>query len=261
MRKPLPRWSAFVAIGLAAPLLLWLEYGSFPVDDAVLAPIIRMSLSRLLAAGVFLVLLMTQGYRVLNPVRRPLGRSLLVSLPAFAVVINNMPILSMIWGDAYVVHGTAAHWFWFALQCVAVGAFEEIAFRGVILLRLAEGRRHTHRDLLISILLTSAVFGGMHVLNLLAGADPGGVIMQIGYSFLIGAMCSVVLLKTANLWLCVVLHAIYDFCGFLMPTLGGGTWWDTPTIVFTALLAVATTIYMIVLFARMKPEEIDRIYT
>jgi membrane protease YdiL (CAAX protease family) len=84
--------------------------------------------------------------------------------------------------------------------------------------------------------------------------------MQIGYSFLIGAMCSVVLFKTANLWLCVALHAIYDFCGLLVPTLGDGSWWDVPTIVFTAVLAVATTAYMVVLFARMKPEEIDRIY-
>jgi hypothetical protein len=45
-----------------------------------------------------------------------------------------------------------------------------------------------------------------------------------------------------------------------VPTLGGGSWWDIPTIVFTVLLAVATTVYMIALFARIKPEEIDRIY-
>ena len=260
MRKPLPRWAAVLAIGLAAPLLLWLEYGGLSMDDVVLDRLIPMSLSRALAALVFLVLLLTQGYHVLDPLRRPFGKSLLWSLPAFAVVINNLPILSLIWGDAYIVHDTTAHWIWFALQCLAIGAFEEIAFRGVILLRLAEGRRRTHRGLLISILLTSAVFGAMHAVNLLSGADPGGVIMQIGYSFLIGAMCSVVLFKTANLWLCVALHAIYDFCGLLVPTLGGGSWWDTPTIVFTVLLAVATTVYMIALFARIKPEEIDRIY-
>jgi membrane protease YdiL (CAAX protease family) len=260
MRKPLPRWAAFVAIGLAAPLLLWLEYGGLSIGDEVLGKLIPMSLSRLLAAAVFFVLLLTQGYRVLDPLRRPLGKSLLLSLPAFAVVINNLPILSLIWGDAYIVHGTTAHWAWFVLQCVAIGAFEEIAFRGVILLRLAEDRRHSRRGLLISILLTSAVFGAMHAVNLLTGADPVWTVMQIGYSFLIGAMCSVVLFKTANLWLCVALHAIYDFCGLLVPTLGDGSWWDVPTIIFTAVLAVATTAYMVVLFARMKPEETDRIY-
>ena len=260
MRKSMPRWVPFLAIALAAPPLIWLEYGTFQADDAVLTPIVRMALSRLLAAAVFFVLLLSQEYRVLNPVRRPFGKSLLVSLPAFLVVVNNMPILSMARGDAYIVHGTAAHWIWFGVECLAIGLFEEIAFRGVIFLRLAEGRRHTRRGLLVSILLTSAVFGGMHAVNLLTGADPVWTIMQIGYSFLIGAMCSVVLLKTANLWLCVALHAIYDFCGMLLPTLGGGSWWDTPTIVFTALLAVATTAHMILLFARIRPEEVERIY-
>lgn len=260
LRNPLPTWAAFVAIGVAAPLLLWLEYGAVLTDDAVLQPVMQMALSRLLAAAVFFVILLTQGYHVIYPLRRPLGRSLLLTLPAFAVVINNLPILALATGEAYIVHDIPAHWFWLAAECFAIGAFEEIAFRGVVLLRLAESRRKTHKGLLVSILLTSVVFGAMHVVNLFAGAGPIAVLMQIGYSFLIGAMCSVVMFKTANLWLCVALHAIYDFCGSLVPTLGAGQLWDTPTVIFTAVLAVAVTAYMIVLFARMRPEETNCIY-
>ena len=254
------RWLPLVAILVASPLLLWLEYGKPMTDDPVLLPLMRMSLSRLAAAGVFFVILLVQDYRVLNPWRAPFGRSLLLTLPAFAVVINNMPILSMIWGDAYIIHGAPVYWIWFALESLAIGLFEEITFRGVILLRFAESRRSTHKGLLWSILLSSAVFGAMHAINLLAGASPVAVLMQVGYSFLIGAMCAVVLFKTANLFLCVVLHAVYDFCGMLLPTLGGGHWWDTPTVVFTAILAVAVTAYMVVLFARMNPRETDRLY-
>ncbi|MBE6620325.1 MAG: CPBP family intramembrane metalloprotease [Ruminococcaceae bacterium] len=259
-KRRIPTWLPFAVIGVAAPLLLWIEYGPPMTQDAVLLPLMQMTLTRTIAAAVFLVILLSQGYRVLNPLRAPFGKSLLWSLPAFAVVINNMPILSMMWGDAYIVHGGAMYWVWFALECLAIGLFEEIAFRGVILLRFAQTRRATHKGLLISILLSSAVFGAMHAVNLFAGAGPGAVLMQIGYSFLIGAMCSVVLFKTANLWLCVALHAIYDFCGALLPTLGAGHWWDTPTVIFTAVLAVATTVYMVVLFARMDPRETDRIY-
>jgi membrane protease YdiL (CAAX protease family) len=181
-------------------------------------------------------------------------------LPAFAVVINNLPILALITGQARIVRDAPVYWFWFILQCFAIGLFEEITFRGVVLLRFAESRRTSHKGLLISILLSSAVFGAMHVVNLFSGAGPLAVLMQVGYSFLIGAMCAVVMFKTANLWLCVALHAIYDFCGSLVPTLGAGKLWDTPTVVFTAVLAVATTVYMILLFARMKPRETDRIY-
>ena len=261
MRKSrMPAWAPFLAIALGAPLLLWIEYGGSLTADEVLLPLMQMTLTRAIAAAVFLVILLSQGYRVLDPLQKPFGKSLLWSIPPFLVVINNMPILSMIWGDAYIVHTGAVYWVWFALECLAIGLFEEIAFRGVILLRFAESRRATHKGLLVSILLSSAVFGAMHAVNLFAGAGPVAVLMQIGYSFLIGAMCSVVLFKTANLWLCVVLHAVYDFCGSLLPTLGAGQWWDTPTVVFTAVLAVATTVYMVLLFARMDPRETDRIY-
>ena len=250
----------FVAIAIAAPLLLLIEYGPPLTDDAVLRPIMQMTLTRALAAAVFFVIFLMQGYHVLQPFRRPFGKSLLWILPPLAVVINNLPIFSLLSGDAYLIHTDANYLIWFALECLAIGLFEEITFRGVILLRFAEKRRTTHAGLLLSILLTSAVFGAMHLINLFAGAGLPGVLMQIGYSFLIGAMCAVVMFKTANLWLCVALHAIYDFCGMLLPTLGGGTWWDTPTVIFTAVLAVATTIYMVVLFVRMKPAELDRIY-
>ena len=92
------------------------------------------------------------------------------------------------------------------------------------------------------------------------GAGIGPTILQIGYSFLIGAMCSVVLLKTRNIWICVMLHAIYDFCGTLMPTLGAGTWWDTPTVVFTAVLAVATAVYLVWQFFRLDLDEVGKIF-
>ena len=166
----------------------------------------------------------------------------------------------MMWGDAYLVHRASVYILWFVAECLAIGLFEELAFRGVIFLMFAERRYTTRKGLFWSLILSSAVFGGVHLINLLAGAGIGGVILQIGYSFLIGAMCSVVLLKTRNIWLCVVLHAVYDFCGNLMPILGGGTWWDTPTVIFTAVLAVATTVYLVWQFFKLDPDEVGQIF-
>ena len=134
-----------------------------------------------------------------------------------------------------------------------------MAFRGVVFLSLLEGRRKTKLGAFMSIAITSVVFGVVHLVNLFTGASPAAVLLQVGYSSLIGAMCSVVLMKTANIWLCVVLHAVYNFCGNVVPTLGGGSLWDTPTVIITAILAVATTAFMTVAFFKMKPQELDRI--
>ena len=260
-RRYISRKVCLAVIFAAVPLLLWLEFVKPTLtSDPVLAPLVNMTLTRLIGAVVFLVLLLNEGYRVLNPFQKPFWKSLLFALPPFLVVVNNMPILSMIWGDAYLVHNAPVYLIWFAAECLAIGLFEELAFRGVIFLMFAEKRHTTRKGLFWSLILTSAVFGGVHLVNVFMGAGIGAVIMQIGYSFLIGAMCSVVLLKTRNIWICVALHAIYDFCGTLMPTLGAGTWWDTPTVVFTAVLAVATAAYLVWQFFRLDLHEIGKIF-
>ncbi len=260
-RRRLSRRACLIIIALAAPALLYLEIGKPTLsDDLVLAPLISMALTRGIGAIVFFALILSEGFRVLNPVQKPFWRSLIFIIPPTLVVVNNMPILSLVSGDAYIVHSAPVFWIVFALECLAIGLFEEAAFRGVILLLFAERRRHTRMGLLMSILLTSAVFGLVHLVNVFMGAGIGAVIQQIGYSFLIGAMCSVVLLKTRNIWLCVLLHAVYDFCGSLVPTLGAGHWWDTPTVIITVLLAVATTAYMIWQFFRLDLNRVAEIY-
>ena len=259
-RRYLSRGVCLGVIIAVIPLLVWLEVGKPTLTaDVVLAPLVNMTLTRLLGAVVFLALLLYKGYHVVHPLQKPFWKGLLFALPPFLVVVNNMPILSMLWGDAYLVHNAPVYVLWFAAECLAIGLFEELAFRGVIFLMIAEGRHTTRKKLFWSLMLSSAVFGGVHLINLFVGGGVG-VILQMGYSFLIGAMCSVVLLKTRNIWFCVLLHAIYDFSGTLMPTLGGGTWWDTPTVIFTAVLAVATTIYLVRQFFKLDLDEVGKIF-
>ena len=260
-RRYIPRKVCLAIIFAAVPVLLWLEMGKPTLtEDPVLAPLVSMTLTRVIGAVVFLALLLHEGFHVLHPLQKPFLKGLLFTLPPLLVVVNNMPILSMMWGDAYLVHTDPAYMIWFAAECLAIGLFEEFAFRGVIFLMFAEKRHTTRKGLFWSLILSSAVFGGVHLINIFMGAGIGPTILQIGYSFLIGAMCAVVLLKTRNIWLCVALHAIYDFCGTLMPTLGGGTWWDTPTVIFTAVLAVATAVYLVWQFFRLDLDEVGKIF-
>ena len=145
------------------------------------------------------------------------------------------------------------------IECIFIALFEEAAFRGVILLGFAEKRRGNIKGLFWSIILSSAVFGAVHLLNLIE-SSPLAVLMQIGYSFLIGAMCAVVLFRTANLWLCVAIHAIFNFCGALVPTCGQGQAWDTFTVVLTVIVSVLVTVYMIFAFIKTDLKKVDEIY-
>lgn len=258
MKLKISRKAAIGVLAAGAAIMVFLEY--YPIEfavDTALNQIIRMTLTRGIGSLTFTVLLIYMGFHVHR--MSGIGRQLLFALPCFAVVINNLPIIALATGAAQVV-SPAGHVVWFVFECIFIGIFEETVFRGVIYLMLLEKRRSSTNQIFWTTVWSSAIFGGIHLINLLAGAGVGPTLLQVGYSFLIGGMCSVVLLKTRNIWLCALLHAIYDVCGLMLPTLGAGSWWDTPTIIITAVLAVAVAVYVVAALLRVTPASIAPIF-
>lgn len=227
-------------------------------EDTLTNNLIKVSFTRTVGGCIFLMLIIRMKYRVLGSVKPKHLKGALLCIPALVIVVNNLPIIGLITKNAYVERTSLIPLF--AFQCLAIGFFEELAFRGFVFPYVMEKSCSTKKGIFKSIVISGGIFGLVHMLNLLAGADPGSVFLQIGYSFLIGAMCSVVLLRTANVWICVLLHAIYDFCGYLVPTLGGGKIWDSTTVTITVILSVAVTVYMTILFFNTKAEEAENIY-
>jgi membrane protease YdiL (CAAX protease family) len=242
-------------------LLVYEFWGSDLVEALIgngdISFLVDMTVTRFIGGVIFLLILINLGYRVLNPVRAPFLRSLVFCLPAFLVAINNFPFIPVITGKA-TINGSPSMIALLLLECLCIGFFEELAFRGLFLW-IAEKKRGDKRWIFCSILLSSAAFGLIHLINLFE-SSPLSVLMQIGYSALIGAMCAVILLKTANIWLCVVVHGLFNFCGAVVPSCGYGTVWDTPTVILTAVIAVAVTVYMTVAFLRVDLGILDAVY-
>ena len=114
-----------------------------------------------------------------------------------------------------------------------------------------KNRTQSRGKIFLAIFLSSVVFGLIHFVNLFFGASIFSVALQICYSALIGALCSMVLLLTRNIWLCVILHATYNFCGGIIESYGSGTQWTLPEIIFTTVMAIIVGVYFLVVFLRM----------
>lgn len=183
-------------------------------------------------------------------------KNLAVFLPCMAVAVNNFPFIPFLEGEAYLNYDVK-HILLYALMCLCVGFFEEMAFRGCIFTVILGRRGKRFTDVFWAIVLSSAIFGAVHAVNILAGASPAAVLLQIGYSFLIGSVCSVILIKTSSIWYCVIFHAVYNFAGGAVPECGGGTLWTVPEIILTAAVAVAVAVYVIYLLIGIKPSEVD----
>lgn len=250
------------ALLLGVGLLLLLEWkkGVF-LSQEPYGRMVYDTVSRFFAAVVCIGLLCRFSLSHLFAPTKPWLRPFLVILPCFAIAINNFPFLSVFLGDAalgscmtdYVVYG---------LLCLSVGLFEEVAFRGcvftVALERIPKIESAPLR-VFVACVLSSALFGLVHLTNLLAGASVGYVILQVGYSFLIGSMCAIIMVKTSNIWYGILLHAIYNFAGGIVPEFGHGRIWTVPTIVWTAVVSVIVACYVVYLLFHIRAEEIERL--
>ena len=239
--------------------IVGLERFLAPDSDEGIVAAVEMTVTRALGGAVFIAVLIYLGYKVLNPIKKPFWRGILFSLPAICVAINNFPIYPVASGAASIT-APPERIALLVAECLMVAFFEETCFRGVVFLGFLKKRRGSLKSRFWAIVLSAAVFGAVHLINIAMGASPVAVILQVGYSFLIGAMCSVVLIKTSNLWLCVLLHAVYNFGGAIIEQCGSGHRWDAFTVTITAIIAVTTVAYMVIAFLKIKESEIARIY-
>lgn len=215
---------------------------------------VYLLMSRLVGGAACILFMLEFSYtKILSPFGNKKPLLWLLALPAFVIAINNFPFVSFLSGDCRVISGSASL-LWYAIVCLGVGFFEEMAFRGCAFMLFLEKRTGSKAKIFFAIFLSSAVFGLIHFVNIFAGSSPLAVLRQIGYSALIGALCSVVLLLTRNIWICVILHASYNFCGGIIAEYGEGIQWTGAEIVFTAVVSVIIGVYFLVLFIKMPTE-------
>ena len=219
------------------------------IPDEPSRQLIRMALLRICAIPA-LVCCITILRLCLTERRRT--RILAFFLPAMVIALNNSPWLPLAVGDAKW-NGSAAVW-WLLLQVVGVGVMEELAFRGILLPLLLDRFGRTKKGMWTSILLSSAVFGMMHFLNLLESPNLVAVLLQVGYSALLGAMCAVLFLGTGNIWYCIAVHTVYNFGGGISTYFVAGTVWDLPNVLCTLFVSVAVAGWYFYLTLKTDPK-------
>lgn len=234
MRHKLGRAAAFASM-LLLLVLYALDIASFDGADTV-----GMTVTRACGSAAFVSLIISYGTDVWRP--KSALSALLFAAPAFVIAINNFPWIPYLSGGISIT-GDARALVLFAVECLFIGIFEEAAFRGIILDLVLERFGRTKKGVFGSLVVTSAAFGFIHIFNLFAGAGFGATLQQVGYSFLIGGMCGIVFVKTKCLPLAILIHAVYDFCGYLVPRYGEGKIWTASEIALTATVALVVFVF------------------
>jgi len=97
-----------------------------------------------------------------------------------------------------------------ALNTALIGLSEEWMFRGV----LFQGLR-SRLDMWPAILLTSLLFGAVHVLNVITTGQLLEAVVQSVAAFMSGMVLLALLIRTGSIWVPIAYHALWDFGTFV----------------------------------------------
>ena len=100
---------------------------------------------------------------------------------------------------------SASQYILLLLFTVAVGFNEEIYFRGLALKFMSE------KGLKKAILLSSLIFGILHLANAFNGKNTLYLILQMLFAFLVGFVLAEIVSITKSLWAVIIWHGAHDY--------------------------------------------------
>lgn len=203
-----------IRFGLVTTLLLWVLY----IVAAVLAAIVSRgapghqlveAVGRAAASLLFLFVLWRFRWLSAAGVTRLGGwQAWLLALPV--LVYEIVTHFYAMFGDlAFVVSDPAVAGF-SALDGIAAGLMEEIAFRGVVLYGLVRVWGDSARGITRSVLASALIFGAAHLIHIGLGSPAPQTILLALSTFLAGIYYAAFVLHGRSIWPAVVLHALLN---------------------------------------------------
>ena len=174
-------------------------------------------------------------------------------IPCLLIAVNNFQWWAFFAGKMEFLRTGFLDIILFTMQCLFVGLFEELIFRGAVFSLLASIFSRDRKGLWLTYVVSSVVFALAHIFN--------GNFLQVGYTLLTGGLFAFVLIKTKNVLCCAFVHALYNWCGLLMDQLGSGVVFDIGTCVLMAIIAVICGIFVLYSVYKYPEEERKDLYT
>ena len=179
-------------------------------------------------------------------------RPWLLALPAivYSLIVSQL----VFFGSLRFEMPDPAHAAAVALNMIVDGGFQELAFRGLLLLALARAWGSSRRGVVASVLVSAALFGGMHVLNLLARDKPLSLtLLQIAETTLSGITYAALVLAGGSIWPVVAWHGLLNAL-VSARAIGIPDFRETTSMWALVILAnLPLLVYGVILLARQRP--------
>lgn len=161
------------------------------------------------AIAILIVMLLFHNSYVFTRKKEDFWNSLLLAFPMLA--ITGINLLS---NYSQIASTSIAKLINLIIFCIFIGIAEEFLCRGWIQNEFLERYSESRKSVIMSIVLSSLVFGLMHISNI-GVQTVYETILQIINATALGVLLGSVYYKSKNIWTVIFLHAFYDFAIFL----------------------------------------------
>lgn len=199
------------------------------------SPVLSLAaLEAILSAAALFMAMALGGRRALRPTMTGLRSALREGAYPVAVAGGYcaLEVTAILTATSMGVEGFSPHEGWLPsllevlVLCAFIGVFEEGLFRLLLFGGLLSRHGATRNGLLVSALVSSAVFGAMHVTEFATGWLDVLTLLQMllktAQAGILGLLLSAVLVRTHSFWGVALLHCLMNFLLLVPEVLVGG---------------------------------------
>lgn len=246
---------ALVALAVTTFVLFEIQ-GKVLTNNEIVNGMLGEMIYQFSIGALFIWLIYIMGDRRYLLFNRTTKKKLLWLIPCLVVCLVNFPWFGVFYGSVVIFN--AIYIPLYIAYVFSIALVEELVFRGVLLNIVFQYVRRSRLPYVFAVLISSAIFAAFHFFNLFTGSSIEGVLLQVGYTFLIGCLFAVVQIKMGSVWYCVILHALFNFGGmFTFMGVAYGIPWDTVFWILTIVFGLLCAGHIIVTLINMEKHKYD----
>lgn len=155
---------------------------------------------------VLIVMLIFKNSYVFTEKKEKFFKSVFLGIPILVITAINLC------GNLLTIEGVSlGNLINLILLTLFIGIAEEFLCRGWIQNEFMERFSDSKKHIILSIVLSSLIFGLMHITNIFSGQTIYETIIQIAQATAAGVLFGSIYYKTKNIWAVIFLHSMYDF--------------------------------------------------
>jgi membrane protease YdiL (CAAX protease family) len=136
-----------------------------------------------------------------------IGKGFLLGWFGILLSISNLlGMFAMLPKDSIIIPGSITLFITILYPFLGTALYEEVLFRGLMLKVFLLTMGHSKKGIMNACLISSAIFGFSHIINIVSGGDILPVATQMISAFFGGMFYAALFIRTKTLWVPILLH-------------------------------------------------------